>query len=233
MNTIQIENLNFYYKKNNPVLQDLSLEVPCGSVYGLLGQNGAGKSTIIKLLLRLVSPQSGQIYWWGDNATNSRIMCRIGSTLETPSFYPYLSVEDHLKMQDIIFGKGQNRIDEMLDLTGLTNERKKKCSRLSTGMKQRLSIAMALFRDPDLLILDEPINGLDPVGIIDIRNIILRIHKAGKTIILSSHILAEMDKICTHVGIIRDGNMIYQGTVNHDSTGKSLESLYIDTLQRQ
>lgn len=231
MDVIRTENLGFCYKRNSPVLHDLNMEVPCGAVYGLLGQNGAGKSTIIKLLLRLVRPTSGNIFWWGDKAPDSSIMYRIGSTLETPSFYPYLSVEDHLKMLDIIFCKGGRRIDEMLDLTGMAGERKKKCSRLSTGMKQRLAIAMALFRDPDLLIIDEPVNGLDPVGIVDIRNIMLRIHETGKTIILSSHILSEMDRICTHVGIVRDGHMVYQGPVGKDGNG--LESLYLETLRRQ
>lgn len=232
MNAIQIENLSFYYKRNQPLLQNLNIEVPCGAIYGLLGQNGAGKSTIIKLLLRLISPKSGTIFWWGDNAPGSHVMYRIGSTLETPSFYPYLSVENHMKMLDIIFCKGHERIDEMLNLTGLIDEKKKKCSKLSTGMKQRLSIAMALFRDPDLLIFDEPTNGVDPVGVVDIRNIILHIHETGKTIILSSHILAEMDKICTHVGIIKDGGLIYQEPVSNDNKKKNLESLYIDTLQR-
>lgn len=103
MDAIRIENINFYYNRNNPVLQDLNLQVPCGAIYGLLGRNGAGKSTIIKLILRLIQPQTGTILWWGEKNPDSHIMYRIGSTLETPSFYPYLSVEEHLQMLNIIF----------------------------------------------------------------------------------------------------------------------------------
>lgn len=233
MDAIRIENINFYYNRNNPVLQDLNLQVPCGAIYGLLGRNGAGKSTIIKMLLRLIQPQTGTILWWGEKNPDSHIMYRIGSSLETPSFYPYLSVEEHLQMLNIIFCKGKERIDEMLQLTGLMDVKTQKCSKISTGMKQRLSIAMALFRDPDLLILDEPTNGLDPVGVVDIRNIILRIHNSGKTIILSSHILTEMDKICTHVGIIEEGRMIYQKPHSDVNGEKNLESLYLEALQRK
>ncbi len=227
MNAIQIENLHFHYKKGEPLIKNLNLSVPCGAIYGLLGQNGAGKSTIIKLLTRMIAPNAGRILWWGDESPDYNLMYQIGSTLETPTFYPHLTVEDHLKMLDIIFNKGVSRIDYMLELTGLTNVKDKRCSKLSTGMKQRLAIAMALFRDPELVILDEPTNGLDPVGIIDIRNIIQQIHNIGKTVIISSHILAEMDKVCTHIGIIKDGSLVYQDKIHLKDQDESLEKLYM------
>lgn len=230
MNPIFIRNLCFSYNRHTQLLNGVNIDIPESAVYGLLGKNGAGKSTIIKLMLRQLTPKDGTILWWGESSPDNRIMYRIGSTVEIPSFYPYLSVKDHFRLLDIIFCKGQDRIDYLLDLTGLSEERDKKTSILSAGQKQRMAIALALFRNPDLLILDEPINGLDPSGIISIRSLIKQIKAMGKTVVLSCHSLSEMEKVCSHIGIIDKGKIVYQGPIDNIPEGENLESFYMKTL---
>lgn len=229
MNVIETSELSYSYGKQQ-VLNKLDLKIPENSIYGLLGHNGAGKSTTLKLLLGLLRLQEGSIRYWGSAEYNHTLFFRIGNMIEIPALYNFLTVEEHLKMQDILFEKGTGRIDEVLELVGLSGERRKKANRLSTGLKQRLAIALALFRDPDILILDEPINGLDPVGIIDVRELLLKLQQQGKTILLSSHIIPEMEKLCTHIGIIENGELKYQGDLAGIS-GKSLEDFYISIIK--
>ncbi len=198
------------------ILNNISLNVPEGSVYGYLGRNGAGKSTTIKLLLGLLEETDDKIFIQGKSLKQNRteILASTGNLIESPCFYTKLTVHENLKYLDIIYGKGSKRIDEVLELVDLHNEKKKKANALSMGMKQRLGIAMAIFHDPQLLILDEPLNGLDPQGIFEMRKLFQHLNEQGKTIFLSSHILSELEKTATHIGIIEGGKMVFQGTKN-------------------
>ncbi|HCN51331.1 MAG TPA: bacitracin ABC transporter [Chryseobacterium sp.] len=198
------------------ILNNISLNIPEGSIYGYLGRNGAGKSTTIKLLLGLLESDRDNIFFQNKSLKQHRteILASTGNLIESPCFYTKLTVSENLKYLDIIYGKGAKRIDEVLELVDLHNEKKKKASALSMGMKQRLGIAMAIFNDPKLLILDEPLNGLDPQGIFEMRKLFQYLNEQGKTIFLSSHILSELEKTATHIGIIEGGKMIFQGTKN-------------------
>lgn len=198
------------------ILNNINLHIPEGSIYGYLGRNGAGKSTTIKLLLGLLEASSDTIFFWNKSIKQHRtdILANTGNLIESPCFYTKLTVSENLKYLDIIYGKGTKRIDEVLELVDLHTEKKKKASALSMGMKQRLGIAMAIFHDPKLLILDEPLNGLDPQGIFEMRKLFQYLNEQGKTIFLSSHILSELEKTATHIGIIEGGEMIFQGTKN-------------------
>ncbi|KFF18857.1 ABC transporter ATP-binding protein [Chryseobacterium sp. JM1] len=198
------------------ILNNISLNVPEGSIYGYLGRNGAGKSTTIKLLLGLLEETGDKIFIQNKSLKQNRteILASTGNLIESPCFYTKLTVFENLKYLDIIYGKGSKRIDEVLELVDLHKEKKKKASALSMGMKQRLGIAMAIFHDPKLLILDEPLNGLDPQGIFEMRKLFQHLNEQGKTIFLSSHILSELEKTATHIGIIEGGKMVFQGTKN-------------------
>ncbi|MEL7121488.1 MAG: ATP-binding cassette domain-containing protein [Bacteroidota bacterium] len=215
MNVIYTEDLNFQFG-NVPIIKGLKLEVPQNSIYGFLGPNGAGKSTSIKLILGLLRPASGQIRIFDQMMQDNKmaILSRIGNMIESPSLYQHLTAWDNLHYLDILFKKGKRRMEEVLDLVGLTHAKKKKVKHFSMGMKQRLGIAMALFHDPDLLILDEPVNGLDPAGIQEMRKLFNRLQEMGKTVFISSHLLAEIEKTCTHLGIIQKGELLYQGEIN-------------------
>jgi ABC-2 type transport system ATP-binding protein len=215
MESITTTNLN-YTIGSKTIVKDISLHVPSGSIYGYLGRNGAGKSTTIKLLLGLLEQQNDNILIQGKSLQKDRteILSTTGNLIESPCFYTKLTVFENLKYLDIIYGKGTKRIDEVLELVDLHREKKKKTSALSMGMKQRLGIAMAIFHDPQLLILDEPLNGLDPQGIFEMRKLFQHLNDQGKTIFLSSHILSELEKTATHIGIIEGGKMIFQGTKN-------------------
>ncbi len=216
MSILSINNLNFGYKKNEPILKNLSMEIPVGSIYGFLGSNGAGKSTTIRNVLGLLKPQSGQINLFENDLNKSKpqVFSRIGSLIESPSLYPHLNADDNLKIVCTYRGTSKDQIDSVLEKVNLIQARKKTVKKYSTGMKQRLGLAMALIHDPELLILDEPTSGLDPSGITEIRNILLRLREEGKTIMLSSHMLSEIEKIATQVGIIKNGEMIFQGTLS-------------------
>lgn len=198
------------------ILDHIDLHVPDKSVYGYLGRNGAGKSTTIKLLLGLLEDRADAIFIRGKSlkADRSAIYANVGNLVEAPCYYTKLTVFENLKYLDIIHKKGNKRIDAVLEMVDLGKEKRKKASTLSMGMKQRLGIAMAIFHDPQLLILDEPLNGLDPQGIVEMRNLFRTLNEQGKTIFLSSHILSELEKIATHIGIIEGGKMIFQGTKN-------------------
>ena len=226
---IAVQALNYAYIRKAPVLRDLNLAVPQASIYGFLGANGAGKSTTIRTILGLLKPQAGQVQLFGKDITKDRIniLRNVGSLIESPSIYKHLSGYDNLKVLCQYLSIPAKRIEEVLAMVNLQEHSRKISKQYSTGMKQRLGLAMALLPDPELLILDEPTNGLDPKGIIEIRNIIQHLNEAGKTIFLSSHLLSEIEKLATQVGIIRDGTMIFQGTI------QALEQLRMRNLKVQ
>ncbi|MCB0706519.1 MAG: ABC transporter ATP-binding protein [Saprospiraceae bacterium] len=211
MSILQIDNLSKNYGSIRAVDQ-LSLTVEHGNIYGILGPNGSGKTTTLGMILGITSPQSGHFSWFGGENPD-RARRRIGALLETPNFYPYLNAVDNLKIVASIKGHGAESIDEHLRLVQLYERRYSKFNTYSLGMKQRLAIAGALVGDPDVLIFDEPTNGLDPEGIADVRETLLKIANRGKTVIMASHILDEVEKICTHVAIIKRGKLLATGTV--------------------
>ncbi|MCB0606263.1 MAG: ATP-binding cassette domain-containing protein [Lewinellaceae bacterium] len=190
--------------------------MPESSIYGFLGANGAGKSTTIRSILGLLKPQAGKISLFGmeqQSANRMPILRKVGSLIEDPSLYKHLSGYDNLKIACKYLNLPTSRIGEVLELVNLEKNSRKISKEYSTGMKQRLGLAIALLPDPDLLILDEPTNGLDPTGIIEIRNILKHLHEQGKTIFLSSHLLSEIEKIATQVGIVKDGKTVFQGAI--------------------
>jgi len=191
----------------------LSTDVHKGQVFGLLGPNGSGKTTTLSMILGLIRSDSGAFTWFGEEPTNESRK-RIGSVIESPNFYPYLSARQNLRIIADIKDKAPADIDRVLKLTDLFHRRKDKFKTFSFGMKQRLAIASALLGNPDVLILDEPTNGLDPQGIAQIRELILMIAKEGITIILASHLLDEVQKICTHVAVLDKGKKLFDGDVS-------------------
>ncbi len=193
-------------------VKGLDLEVPRGSVFGLLGPNGSGKSTTLSMLLGILAPDGGEFAWFGE-AGSPAVRRRIGAMLEQPNFYPYLSARRNLRVACQIKGVDYGRIDEVLEQVYLLPRADSAFQTFSTGMKQRLAIASALLADPEVLVLDEPTNGLDPQGIAEVRNLITEIARQGKTIVLASHILDEVEKVCTHVAVIKQGVMLAQGPV--------------------
>lgn len=213
---IQTRRLNYSFRKGVPTLREIDLEVPRGSVYGFLGPNGAGKTTTLRLLLGLLRNQEGTLSIFGQQFGSHRqeILRRLGSLIEQPSLYGHLSAKENLEIYRRIHHVPKSRIDEVLKLVGLENTAKKKARQFSLGMKQRLSIGIALLHQPELLILDEPTNGLDPNGIIEARELIKKLNREfGTTVLVSSHILNEVEKMATHVGIIHKGKMLFQGTL--------------------
>lgn len=217
---IETKALSFRYGKQQ-ILKDIFLAVPRGSIYGFLGPNGAGKSTTIKVLLGLLKVPGGTAYLFDKDITRHRIpvLAQVGNLIEAPSIYGHLTAYDNLKIMRTLHPAPSSRIDEVLDLIGLQQAARKKVKRFSMGMKQRLGIGMALFHNPELLILDEPVNGLDPSGIQEVRALLLRLREEGKTIFLSSHLLAEIEKMCTHLGIIKEGSLIFQGKLDELQAG--------------
>jgi ABC-type multidrug transport system ATPase subunit len=214
---ISTEGLDFNFG-NQTVVKSLSLKVPEGSIYGFLGPNGAGKTTTIKLLLNLLKVQHGSIHIFDLELQSNRIkiLSQIGSLIEQPAIYLHLSGRENLLNRALLLEIPAKRVDEMLDLVHLTNAANKKAGQYSLGMKQRLGIALALLSDPKLLILDEPTNGLDPNGIIEVRELLVRLvseHK--KTDFISSHLLAEIERMATHVGIINNGELLFQGSIDN------------------
>ena len=191
----------------------ISFEVPAGSVYGLLGPNGSGKTTTLAMIMGSVIPQSGHFAWFGNDKNTPRDYQRIGSLIESPHFYPYLTLEQNLMILAKIKSANQEDIRSVLATTKLWNRRRSRYETLSLGMKQRLGIAAALLGNPDVLVLDEPANALDPEGIADIREIIRQEAAKGKTILMASHILDEVEKVCSHVAILKKGHIIAKGPV--------------------
>jgi ABC-2 type transport system ATP-binding protein len=221
-NVLTIYNLVKNYGKLKAVNQ-LSLNVEEGTVYGLLGPNGSGKTTTLGVILDVLKKTSGDYAWFG-KPSSSESRKKIGAILEVPAFYPYLSARKNLKIVAKIKGKGRDSIDKVLDQVGLLDRGDDLFRTFSLGMKQRLAIGGALLTDPPVLILDEPTNGLDPQGIAEIRNLILAIAGHGKTILLASHILDEVQKVCTHFAVLKKGKKIYTGTVDEAlNADKSVE----------
>lgn len=194
-------------------VNDLSFSVEKGNVYGLLGPNGSGKSTTLGMILNVVNATEGNWRWFGEEHSIDALK-KVGAIIERPNFYPYLSAEKNLEIVAQIKGADYSKIDEKLEIVGLIDRKKDKFSTFSLGMKQRLAIAAALLNDPYVLILDEPTNGLDPQGIIQIREIIKQIAAGGTTIILASHLLDEVEKVCSHVVILEKGKTLYSGRVD-------------------
>ncbi|HEX8331542.1 MAG TPA: ABC transporter ATP-binding protein [Segetibacter sp.] len=213
---IKTTGLSYHYSKDVQTLFDINLQVERGSVYGFLGPNGSGKTTTLSLLLGLLNNQKGDIEIFGQHLHSNRtdILRKIGSLIETPSLYGHLTARENLEIYRRVYGASKERISEVLDIVGLNDTGKKTAKKFSLGMKQRLSIALALLPSPELLVLDEPSNGLDPSGIIELRQLIKNLNKAhGMTILISSHLLAEVEKMVSHVGIIYKGKMLFQGSL--------------------
>jgi len=212
---VRTEHLTKYYGKMVAV-KDLNLEVYRGEVFGFLGPNGAGKSTTMGMMLGLIAPTSGTVQIFGMNIHNSlpAILRRIGSVTESTGFYPYLSGKENLDcVARIAGGISSRRVGEVLDIVELTGRENDKFSNYSLGMKQRLALACALLNDPEFIVLDEPTNGLDPAGMKEIRELVIRLGQEGKTIFLNSHLLHEVEQICKRVAIIKKGEVITQGLV--------------------
>lgn len=220
---LSVKNLTKKFRR--VVVNNLSFDVEKGNVYGLLGPNGSGKSTTFGMLLTTINPTSGEWYWFGQKGTSTHTLKKIGAIIEQPNFYPYLSAEKNLKIVAEIKGTSYSRIDEVLKTVGLLDRKKDTFKTFSLGMKQRLAIASSLLNNPEVLILDEPTNGLDPEGIIQIREIISDIAKQGITIIIASHLLDEIEKICSHVIVLKEGNAIYSGTVDGMTNNKGFFEL--------
>lgn len=210
---LQLDGVSKAYKQVK-ALKQVSLSIPRGSVFGILGPNGSGKTTLMSIVLDVLGADAGT-YSWFNQPPSADARKRIGSLLETPNFYHYLSAVDNLKITSAISGRGNDQaIDEVLEIVKLTERKKSKFSTYSLGMKQRLAIAGALLGNPEVLLLDEPTNGLDPVGILEIRELIKKLADRGITIIIASHLLDEVEKICTHVAILKRGSLITSGPVD-------------------
>lgn len=209
---LQIRNLTKHYGSLTAV-KDLSFDIEEGNVYGILGPNGSGKSTTLGMVLNVINPSNGSFQWFDGQMTTHNALKKIGAIIENPSFYPYMTAVQNLELVCKIKEIPYSKIEEKLELVGLTNRKNSKFSTFSMGMKQRLAIASALLNDPKVLILDEPTNGLDPQGIHQVREIIQKIASEGTTILMASHLLYEVEKICSHVIIIRNGEKLYEGSV--------------------
>jgi len=218
-NVLSTQQLSKHYGSLKAV-HNLELNIPKGSVFGILGPNGSGKTTTLGMLLDVIQPTSGSYKWFGENGTKEQRK-KIGAILETPIFYPYLSAYKNLKIIALIKEVPEERISEVLTQVGLAQRQNDAFRTYSLGMKQRLSIASALLCNPEVMILDEPTNGLDPQGIADIRALIIDIAQHGKTIILASHLLDEVQKVCTDFAVLKNGNLIYTGKVDDVSKGES------------
>jgi ABC-2 type transport system ATP-binding protein len=202
-------------KSYGPVhaVNHLSLTVEQGQVYGILGPNGSGKTTTLAMLMGIVAPDSGSFSWFGQKPSPS-VNRRIGALIETPNFYPYLSLEQNLKIVCRIKGIDERDISRVLSLVSLRERSHSRFATLSLGMKQRLALGSLLLGDPEVLVLDEPTNGLDPEGIAEVRTLIRQVAATGKTILLASHILDEVEKVCTHVVVLKLGNKLAEGKVD-------------------
>ena len=210
-----ILSLNGIFKNYGRIhaLKNVSFEVPEGSVFGVLGPNGSGKTTLLGIILDILRPTAGSFQLLGQ-PPSAEVRKGIGTLLETPNFYHYLSAERNLRIAAEIKGRGMSEIDQVLKTVNLYDRRKSKFSTYSLGMKQRLAIAASLLGNPGVLVFDEPTNGLDPVGIAEIRELIKRLAAEGKTIIMASHLLDEVEKVCTHVAILKKGDLLAAGHVD-------------------
>ena len=221
-NILQTKNLCKTFRKQQAV-NNVSLSVQENSVYGLLGPNGAGKSTTLKMITGMLRPTSGEVFFKGHPWSRSDLK-DIGALIESPPLYENLTARENLKVRTTLLGLPDSRINEVLETVDLTNTGKKRSGQFSMGMKQRLGIALALLNNPKLLILDEPANGLDPIGIQDMRKLIRSFPAQGITVILSSHILSEVEQVVDHIGIMAGGELGYQDVVTPE---QDLEALFM------
>jgi len=210
-------------------VNDLSFDIQKGNVYGILGPNGSGKSTTLGIILNVVNKTSGSFSWYDGNLTTHQALKKVGAIIERPNFYPYMTAIQNLELVCKIKEVPFDKIAEKLKIVNLYERRNSKFSTFSLGMKQRLAIASALLNDPEILILDEPTNGLDPQGIHEIRVLIKEIAQTGTTILLASHLLDEVEKVCTHVVVIREGIKLYSGTVDEMVASHGLFELKTDS----
>ena len=212
-NLVETRGLTKQYGSNVLAVQNLNLTVQKGEVYGLLGPNGAGKTTTLRMLTGLIGPTSGSAVVAGGRPGSASSLARLGAMIESPAFWPYLSGRDNLRLLARYCSIPDRRIPAVLEQVALSDVARRKVSTYSTGMKQRLGVAAVLLKNPALLILDEPTNGLDPQGMVEFRNLIKEIGQGDRTVILSSHLLSEVEQICTRIGVIRRGTLVAQGTI--------------------
>ena len=227
---LSIKNLNKRYGALQ-ALKNVSFDIHKGNVYGILGPNGSGKSTTLGIVLNVVNKTSGKYSWFGGTMETHQALKKVGAIIERPNFYPYMTGKENLELVCKIKGINYAKVNEKLELVGLTHRQNSKFSTFSLGMKQRLAIASALLNDPEILILDEPTNGLDPQGIHQIRDIIKQIATKGTTILLASHLLDEVEKVCTHVLVLRKGEILYTGLVNGMSANEGFFELQADDVE--
>ncbi len=212
---LKITNLNKIFNRRLHAVKNVSFEIKKGNVYGILGPNGSGKSTTLGIVLNVVNKTSGEFEWFEGKSTTHEALKKVGAIIERPNFYPYMTAKENLELVCKIKGTPLLKVEEKLELVGLLERKNDKFRTFSLGMKQRLAIASALLNDPEILILDEPTNGLDPQGIRQIRDIIRVIASQGTTILLASHLLDEVEKVCSHVVVLQKGVMLYQGSVHN------------------
>lgn len=227
---LTIQNLHKRYGSIQ-ALKNVSFEIKKGHVYGILGPNGSGKSTTLGIVLNVVNKTSGEYSWFGGTMKTHEALKKVGAIIERPNFYPYMTAQENLKLVCKIKGIDYSKIQEKLELVGLDERKDSKFSTFSLGMKQRLAIASALLNDPEILILDEPTNGLDPQGIHQIRDIIRLIASKGTTILLASHLLDEVEKVCSHVVVLRKGEILYSGLVDGMSANEGFFELQADDTE--
>ena len=221
-NIVETRGLSKRYGNGVLAVQDLDLNVHRGEVYGFLGPNGAGKTTTLRMLVGLIRPTSGRAIVAGAPPGSAASLGRVGAMIEAPAFWPYLSGRANLRVLARYCSVPESRIEPLLDEVELANRAGEAVSRYSTGMKQRLGVAAALLKEPDLLILDEPTNGLDPQGMADFRELIKRLGQGERTVLLSSHLLGEVEQICTRVGVIAKGRVVAEGTIDELRGGTRL-----------
>jgi ABC-2 type transport system ATP-binding protein len=227
---LRITNLHKKFRKVHAV-NNISLEIKKGNVYGILGPNGSGKSTTLGIVLNVVNKTSGAFEWFDGSLSTHDALKKVGAIIERPNFYPYMTAEENLKLVCKIKNIPFDKVNEKLELVGLFDRKDSKFKTFSLGMKQRLAIASALLNDPEILILDEPTNGLDPQGIRQIRDLIKIIANQGTTILLASHLLDEVEKVCSHVIVLRYGVTLYQGTVDGMLANEGFFELKADNFE--
>jgi len=229
---IKIENLKKKYFETT-VVSDLNLEVKKGTIFGFLGPNGAGKTTAVKMVVGLCQPTEGKVSIDGKGLESLSSREKIGYMPEDPYFYEQLNAHEFLDYMRSLFRKNNRDIDEVLQLVGLKDVKNKNVGAFSKGMKQRLGLAQAIINDPEYLFLDEPLDGLDPIGRLEFKKIFLKLKKEGKTIFFNSHVLSDVEEICDDIGIIHKGKLIYSGSVKSFCKGQPLEKRFVEVITKE